>query len=73
MGDYDLPLDEFPADTLAHTRKAFLQFFQVVPLLRVVDHVDQRQDVLFPAVPHQEAGAAFHQFIEDPVIFIPAG
>ena len=69
----DLFPDEIRLDALAQARQTLFQFVEIVPLLRIVHHVDDRQNVLFPAVPLQERGAALHQLIKKALVLIPAG
>ena len=71
--DVDFFPDKLLADADAQPRQALFQFPQIRPLLRVVNHVDDRQNVLFPAVSHQETGPALHQLIKQALVFISAG
>ena len=54
----------------AEIRIAFLQLVYVVPLVRIVDHINNGQQTLFGAVAHQKPRGTLHQFIEYAVIYI---
>ena len=71
--DVDLAADKLLGNGFAQARQALPQLVDVVPLVGIVDHVQDRQDVLLPAVPVQECRPALHQLVEQTLVLISAG